>query len=278
MCYKRIFYFHYFYNDRLKELQGDAIAGTTVALTVIPQGLALAQLAELPPQVSHHSNSTSPTSHISFWSSFLDIVGCLNAIISICIIYCFSTACTLPSWAASSIVSVWPVLCLHGQHHLLFQYGLYSVFMDRTIYCFSMACTLPSWATSTTVSVWPVLCLPGPHHLLFQYGRYSAFMDCIIYCFSTACTLPSWAASSTVSVWPVLCLHGLHHLLCVWHSQGHHPGSNGHHVSHDSRVWCVPQRSSLRRRHIGSHTDALYRNNTIPHGNLICRCVIVSHL
>ena len=35
----------------MKELQGDAIAGTTVALTVIPQGLALAQLAELPPQV-----------------------------------------------------------------------------------------------------------------------------------------------------------------------------------------------------------------------------------
>ena len=43
--------------DSMKELQGDAIAGTTVALTVIPQGLALAQLAELPPQVGQrHSN------------------------------------------------------------------------------------------------------------------------------------------------------------------------------------------------------------------------------
>ncbi|KAK2143722.1 hypothetical protein NP493_4427g00002, partial [Ridgeia piscesae] len=39
----------------LKELQGDAIAGTTVALTVIPQGLALAQLAELPPQYGLYS-------------------------------------------------------------------------------------------------------------------------------------------------------------------------------------------------------------------------------
>lgn len=42
-------------NYGLKELQGDAIAGTTVALTVIPQGLALAQLAELPPQYGLYS-------------------------------------------------------------------------------------------------------------------------------------------------------------------------------------------------------------------------------
>ena len=36
---------------RLEHLQGDAIAGLTVGLTVIPQGLAYAQVAELPPQV-----------------------------------------------------------------------------------------------------------------------------------------------------------------------------------------------------------------------------------
>ncbi|KAI0240297.1 hypothetical protein LSAT2_009017 [Lamellibrachia satsuma] len=95
----------------LKELQGDAIAGTTVALTVIPQGLALAQLAELPPQYG-------------LYSAFMG-----------CIIYCFSTACTLSSWAAPSTVSVRPVLCLHGLHHLLFQYGLYSAFMGCIIYC-----------------------------------------------------------------------------------------------------------------------------------------------
>jgi len=32
-------------------LQGDIIAGLTVALTVIPQGLAYASVAQLPPQV-----------------------------------------------------------------------------------------------------------------------------------------------------------------------------------------------------------------------------------
>lgn len=37
---------------RLEHLQGDAIAGLTVGLTVIPQGLALAHVAQLPPQVS----------------------------------------------------------------------------------------------------------------------------------------------------------------------------------------------------------------------------------
>ena len=36
---------------RLPELQGDIIAGLTVGLTVIPQGLAYAAVAELPPQV-----------------------------------------------------------------------------------------------------------------------------------------------------------------------------------------------------------------------------------
>ena len=37
--------------SRLEHLQGDVIAGLTVGLTVIPQGLAYAQVAELPPQV-----------------------------------------------------------------------------------------------------------------------------------------------------------------------------------------------------------------------------------
>lgn len=35
----------------VEDLKGDLIAGMTVALTVIPQGLALATLAGLPPQV-----------------------------------------------------------------------------------------------------------------------------------------------------------------------------------------------------------------------------------
>lgn len=36
---------------RLRHLQGDVIAGLTVGLTVIPQSLAYAKIAELPPQV-----------------------------------------------------------------------------------------------------------------------------------------------------------------------------------------------------------------------------------
>ena len=44
-------YFAFFSFSRLEHLQGDAIAGLTVGLTVIPQGLAYAQVAELPPQV-----------------------------------------------------------------------------------------------------------------------------------------------------------------------------------------------------------------------------------
>ena len=50
------FYFWY----RLKHFIGDLVAGLTVGLTVIPQGLAYAKVAELPPQVSdvacHHRN------------------------------------------------------------------------------------------------------------------------------------------------------------------------------------------------------------------------------
>ncbi|XP_013414887.1 LOW QUALITY PROTEIN: sodium-independent sulfate anion transporter-like [Lingula anatina] len=40
---------------RLKHLQGDVIAGLTVGLTVLPQGLAYAQIAELPPQYGLYS-------------------------------------------------------------------------------------------------------------------------------------------------------------------------------------------------------------------------------
>ena len=36
----------------------DLIAGITVALTVIPQGIAYALIAELPPQVSHLASDT----------------------------------------------------------------------------------------------------------------------------------------------------------------------------------------------------------------------------
>ena len=36
----------------LRDLQGDVIAGLTVGLTVIPQGLAYAQVASLPHQVT----------------------------------------------------------------------------------------------------------------------------------------------------------------------------------------------------------------------------------
>lgn len=39
----------------LSSLQGDAIAGITVALTVIPQGLAYAGVAGLPPQYGLYS-------------------------------------------------------------------------------------------------------------------------------------------------------------------------------------------------------------------------------
>jgi len=36
---------------RLHQFQGDLIAGTAVGLTVVPQSLAYAKIAELPPQV-----------------------------------------------------------------------------------------------------------------------------------------------------------------------------------------------------------------------------------
>ena len=37
---------------RLPELQGDLIAGFTVGLTVLPQSIAYAKIANVPPQVS----------------------------------------------------------------------------------------------------------------------------------------------------------------------------------------------------------------------------------
>ena len=42
---------------RLHHFQGDIIAGITVGLTVVPQSLAYANIAELPPQVSTRSPS-----------------------------------------------------------------------------------------------------------------------------------------------------------------------------------------------------------------------------
>lgn len=38
---------------RLKHFVGDLVAGLTVGLTVIPQGIAYALVAELPPQVDN---------------------------------------------------------------------------------------------------------------------------------------------------------------------------------------------------------------------------------
>lgn len=64
---------------RLKQFQGDLIAGLTVGLTVIPQGLAYAQIAELPPQVkTSHGHSKH---HIILQSDILST----NVAISICI-------------------------------------------------------------------------------------------------------------------------------------------------------------------------------------------------
>lgn len=37
---------------RLKDFQGDLVAGLTVGLTIIPQGIAYAKIANLQPQVS----------------------------------------------------------------------------------------------------------------------------------------------------------------------------------------------------------------------------------
>lgn len=48
---------HVMYASRLKHFIGDLVAGLTVGLTVIPQGMAYAQVAELPPQVTLAVNS-----------------------------------------------------------------------------------------------------------------------------------------------------------------------------------------------------------------------------
>lgn len=54
---------------RLKQFQGDLIAGLTVGLTVIPQGLAYAQIAELPPQVKTSDLSTRNIHKVLQWST-----------------------------------------------------------------------------------------------------------------------------------------------------------------------------------------------------------------
>ena len=50
---------------RLHHFQGDIIAGITVGLTVVPQSLAYANIAELPPQVCLFPQSLSSTSTFS---------------------------------------------------------------------------------------------------------------------------------------------------------------------------------------------------------------------
>jgi len=50
---------------RLHHFQGDIIAGITVGLTVVPQSLAYANIAELPPQVCSIPQSLSSTSTFS---------------------------------------------------------------------------------------------------------------------------------------------------------------------------------------------------------------------
>ena len=51
--------------SRLHHFQGDIIAGITVGLTVVPQSLAYANIAELPPQVCLFAQSLSSTSTFS---------------------------------------------------------------------------------------------------------------------------------------------------------------------------------------------------------------------
>jgi MFS superfamily sulfate permease-like transporter len=55
MCKLYCIIYEIFLPNRLTHLQGDIIAGITVGLTVIPQSIAYANIAELPPQVSNAS-------------------------------------------------------------------------------------------------------------------------------------------------------------------------------------------------------------------------------
>jgi len=43
--------------DRLKHLQGDVVAGLTVALTLVPQSIAYAQIANLDSKVAIYGSS-----------------------------------------------------------------------------------------------------------------------------------------------------------------------------------------------------------------------------
>ena len=69
-------------------MQGDVIAGLTVGLTVIPQGLAYAAVAELPPQVLNNCIQKLNIYETLSKHSLLLQYGLYSAFMG-CFIYCF---------------------------------------------------------------------------------------------------------------------------------------------------------------------------------------------
>jgi Sulfate permease family len=67
-----------FVADRLEQFQGDLIAGITVGLTVIPQSLAYAKIAELPPQVSNGATQQKHHRHHHHHGSSNQCVGTVH--------------------------------------------------------------------------------------------------------------------------------------------------------------------------------------------------------
>jgi len=66
---------------RVRQFQGDLIAGIAVGLTVVPQSLAYAKIAELPPQVSLSNKhfAVSPP-----WSNKKDVIFSQSYLASYC--------------------------------------------------------------------------------------------------------------------------------------------------------------------------------------------------
>ena len=65
------------FGNRLKELKGDLIAGLTLGLTVIPQSMAYAKIAELPTQVldSFHYEDDNDHSSIPLMMMMVVVAG-----------------------------------------------------------------------------------------------------------------------------------------------------------------------------------------------------------